>query len=152
MIHEGLRNRLRCASWRVRMHQILIADDQHAFRETRQLGICTLDTLDDQRAGGASQHLPAAEAMDMRVIPVQPGRLIRRYAEAVLEGSIRRLNRGFQHIILMANGRQLQAMKMQVGRSERHGPAGAGIIRAGGRAVLRMHRGRRGRRVRPRHG
>ena len=66
---------------RIGIDQILIANDQHALRQSRYFFIGALDSFDDQRAGRSAQHLRFAEAVNMRVIPVKPRRLICRDAE-----------------------------------------------------------------------
>src|SRR5581483_5153586 len=75
------------------------------------------------------------ESMRVRMIPVESGRLIGGDAEAVFKGGVARLDEGADHFVLMAGGRQIESMEMQVGRG---GGDGATAAARGG---LRVHVG-----------
>ena len=68
--------------------------------------------------------------MNVRVIPIQSRGLIGRNSEAILKGRIARLNRRFQHVVLMADGGNRQAVKMKIRGCGRHQSARASV-RAG---------------------
>ena len=70
---------------------------------SRGIAVDALDAFDDQRARSSPDHLGLREPVNVRMVPIQPGRLIFGNAEAVFERSIARLNQGLEHIILMAN-------------------------------------------------
>src|ERR1700733_5724926 len=68
---EHLRNRwLRFRRRRIGMDQVLIANDQCAFRQSRYGCIGPLDSLHDHCAGGSAEHLDLRVSMDVRVIPI----------------------------------------------------------------------------------
>ena len=114
---------------RVRVHQILIANDEYALRQTRDCGLGAFDALDDERAGGATQHLGLAEPMNVRMVPVQARRLVCGHAEPVFERRVAGLNGGFQHLVLMAQRRHGHAMKVKIGGDQRHPAADARVRR-----------------------
>ena len=68
------------------------------------------------------------ETVDVRVIPVEAGGLISRNADAVFEGSVAWVDRGFQDVILMADGRDGQAVEMKIGGEGSHFAALARIV------------------------
>ena len=79
----------------VGVQQILVADHEHALGQPRDLAHGALDALDDERARCAAHHLPAAEAMNVRVVPVQSGWFVLRNSEAVLERRVAQLAETF---------------------------------------------------------
>jgi hypothetical protein len=64
----------------------------------------------------------------VRVIPIQSGRLVGGYAEAILKRRILRLNRCLQHVVLVADGRNGQPVKMKIRGCRRHQGACAGTF------------------------
>ena len=143
--HDGLRRRRR----RIGMQQVLVADHQHALRQPGRGRDRALDALHDDRARRAAQHLPRAEAVDVRVVPVHARRLVGGHAEAVLEARVAGLDRGPQHLVLVAQRRHGHAVEVQVGRQLGHLPAGARIGMAASACVRVLRAGhghpRRGR-------
>src|ERR1700723_340983 len=79
----------------VGIQQVLIADYQDALGEAGDLFIGALDAFDDHGAGRAAENLWLAEAVDVRVIPVEAGRLVFWDAKFVLEGWIAGLDGSF---------------------------------------------------------
>ena len=65
------------------------------------------------------RDLPPAEAVNVRVIPIESRRLVRRDAEAIFERRVAGLYGGLQYIVLMTHRRHGQAVKMQVRRQRR---------------------------------
>ena len=116
-------------------NEILLANGKHALGKTRHFWMDLLHTLHDQGSGSAAVHLKLGEAVHVGVIPIQARRLVRRNRDLVLEARRTRLNQGGEHIVLMAIGRNIHAVKMDVVASRVRGPpspqalpAGAGIF------------------------
>src|SRR5580704_10531490 len=107
------------------MGQFLVADDEDAFWETRQLLVRALDAFDYQGSRGSSEHLRIREAVDMRVIPVQAGRLVGRNSKIVLKWRISGLNCSMENVVLVADWRHGCPVKMQVRGKRVHGCARA---------------------------
>ena len=114
------------------IQKVLIADDKDALGQASGSFFGALDALDDQGPRCSAKELLFAEAMDMRVIPIETGWFIGGYSEAVLERLIAGLDRGFHHVVLMADGRDGEAVEVEVGGDGAHDAAGAGIIGGGG--------------------
>ena len=74
--------------------------------KSRQIAIGSLDSFDDHCAGGSTEYLRFGEAVNMRVIPVEPGRLVSGNPKTVLKRWVARLNHGIQHVILVADRRE----------------------------------------------
>ena len=87
----------------IRVDQVLVPHDQHSFRQAGEQRIGALDALHDQRSRSPAKHLRIAESMNMRVIPIQARRRVRRNLEAILEGRVARRDHRFEHVILVAN-------------------------------------------------
>src|SRR5262249_43794593 len=85
------------------LHEV-IAQDQDPLWKRLQSRNCIFDALDDDGAGRTAENLFFAVPMHVRVIPVQPGRLIARNLEAIFERSLRGKDPGTQRFILMACG------------------------------------------------
>ena len=102
---------------------------KHPFRQPCSGRLGALNPFHDQRSGGASEQLVLAEAVNMRVVPVQPRRFVVWNTKPVFKRSIARLYRSLQYIVLMTDRRNGEPMKMQIGRDRAHDAAGAGIIR-----------------------
>src|ERR1700743_1273347 len=100
------------------MSQILVTDDENAFRQAEKVGVGALDSLHYQRTRGAANYLWAAEAVDVRVIPVQAWWLVFRDSHSVFERRSARLAGSVQDIVLVTNRRDRQPMEMQVGRGQ----------------------------------
>ena len=128
--HNGLRFRGR----RIRVQQILIANDQHSFRQSRHFLIGALDSFDDERARRSTQNLHFTESVNVGMVPIQSGRLVGRNAKAILERRIARADGRLQDVVLMANRRNGQPMEMKIGRRRRHGAARAWVP-----ALVGMH-------------
>ena len=103
------------AGRRVGIQQVLIADDQNAFGQAGDFLIRALDSFDDHRAGRAAENLRLAEAVNVRVIPVEAGRLVLWNAESILEGRVAGLDGSFQDVVLMADGWDCEAVKVEIG-------------------------------------
>src|SRR5208282_1092495 len=62
VIDQSVRdNRFRLRRWSIRIHQILIANQDDAFGQACQLPIGALDALDDESAGSSSKNLGFAK-------------------------------------------------------------------------------------------
>ncbi len=101
----------------------LIPQHQHALRETSDTAVQLFDAFDDERSGSAAQHLALAVSVRVGMIPVESGRLVDGNFHAIFESSAVRLNERAQRFILMASGRQVHTVKMQIRRRGRHGTA-----------------------------
>src|SRR6267154_1545755 len=121
------------------VNQILVADNKHPLRQTGRSLLGALDSFNDQCAGGSAEELFFAESVDMRVIPVETRWLVLRNLKAILEGCIPWLHRGLHHIILMADGRNGEAVKVEIGGHRAHHSTGAGI-RGSVNMRVRRHR------------
>ena len=86
------------------IEQILIADDEHSFRQARDFFIGALDSFDDHGAGCAAEDLSFAEAVNVRVILVEAGRFVFRNAKLIFKWRIAWLDGSFQDVVLMAGG------------------------------------------------
>ena len=82
--HDGLR----FGGRRIRIQQILIANNQHSFRQSRHFFIGALDSFDDERARRSAQNLRFAESVNVRMVPIQSRRLVCGNAKAILERRI----------------------------------------------------------------
>lgn len=91
-----------------------------------------LRLFDDQRAGGSAKHLGFAAAVNVGMVPIQARRLSGRDAELIFEGGVRGSDQSVQRFVLMASGRNAEAVKVQVGGIRGHvrGAAGAAWIRS----------------------
>ena len=67
------------------MEQILVANDEHTLGQPCRRFLGAFNPFHDQGTGSAAENGDLAETVDMRVIPVEAGRLIRRDAEPILE-------------------------------------------------------------------
>ena len=74
------------------IQEIAIADDDYAFGQSGYLFNSTLDSLDDDGAGCASENLSFGEAMNMRVVPIQSRWLIGGNANTILKWRVVRLD------------------------------------------------------------
>jgi hypothetical protein len=81
--------------------------------------------------------------MDVRVIPIESRRLVFRIAKTILKRRIARLDQSLQDIVLMANRRHRQTMKVKIGRRRDHRAARAwvGILFGNGVRVMMVHCG-----------
>ena len=109
--HDGLGFRGRG----VGIQQVLIADDQNAFGQAGDFFIGAFDAFDDHRAGRAAENLWLAEAVNVRVIPVEAGRLVLRNAKFILEGRVAGLDGSFQDVVLVTDGWDCEAVKVEIG-------------------------------------
>ena len=109
--------------------QPLIAQHEQPLRQTGDERVHVLDALDDQRAGRATQHLAVAEAMRVRVIPVESRGLVGWHLHRVVE-SRGRLDEGVEDFVLVAGGRDVQAVEVQVGHGRTHHATGTVTVRA----------------------
>ncbi len=78
------------------------------------LFVGAFDAFDDQRTGEAAQNLWRAETVDVRVIPVEPGRLVLRDVKTILERRIAGLDGSFQDVILVTDCRDGEAVEMEI--------------------------------------
>ena len=124
----------------VGIQQFLVTNDEDTLPHARQPRVGALRALDDQRAGSASQDLSPGHAVHVRVIPIQPGRLLQRNPESIHEGARTRLNPRIEHVVLVTDRRHVQAMKVYVGRGGGHGPGAARTRRRASVARHAIHR------------
>lgn len=97
-------------------------NDQNSRRQPRHLRFYLLDAIHDQRSRRASVHLYRRESVRMRMVPIESRRFILRNLRSVCECRRERLNQRGQHVILMARGRNVQTVKMHIGRKPSYGP------------------------------
>ena len=97
------------------IYQVLIADHDDAFGETGDFFIGAFDSFDDHCAGRAAEDLWLAEAVNVRVIPVEAGRFVFGDAKFVFEGAVAWLDGSFQNVVLMAERRNCEAVKVEIG-------------------------------------
>ena len=95
-----------------RIQQIFVADHNYSLGQSGHLFVLLFDALDYERSRSAAHYLRAREAVEMRMIPIQPGRLVLRNAYAVFEAAAPASNRSVQHVILMTHRRDREAVKM----------------------------------------
>ncbi len=120
-------HRLRFCRRRIGIEQFLIADNQNALGQAADGSIGAFDAFNNQRARSPAQHLHFAEAVNVRVIPIKSGRLVRWNLHAVFERRVVRLDRSLDDVVLMTDRRHRHAVKVQIGRNRRHGAASASI-------------------------
>ncbi len=120
-------DRLELRRRRVRVDEILVADHEHALGQAGELWIGALDAFDDDGAGSSAEHLRLAEAVQMRVIPIEAGRRVVRNPQAIVEWRVVGLDRGLQHVVLVTDRRHAQPVEVQIGRDRRHRAARAGV-------------------------
>lgn len=113
----------------IRIHQVLVANDDHPFRQTRDHRIASFQSFDNERTGCAAGHLLRAEAMNVRVIPIQARRLVLRNTKTVFENRVGGLYRRMQNVVFVAHRWKGEPVKMQIRRDSRHGAALTGIRR-----------------------
>ena len=103
----------------------LVADDEHALAQAGDRGLCILDSVHHQCARGAAEKITFGEAVNVRVIPVEPRRFVGREREAVLEG-VAGIDQRLGYVVPVALRSHVGAVIVDVhGRTDR--------IRAGGR-------------------
>jgi hypothetical protein len=120
----------------------VIAQDQDPLWKRLQSRDCIFDALDDDGAGRTAENLFFAVPMHVRVIPVQPGRLIARNLEAIFERSLRGKDPGTQRFVLMACRWNEESVEVQVRRLSGYDTRGA-IVRRGRRVMGIGLRGQR---------
>lgn len=76
MVDERCRFNIDCRRDCLRMQKVLVTDYQHPLRKSGDVGNGALQPLDNERTRGAPRDLARAEAVDVRVIPVETWRLI----------------------------------------------------------------------------
>ncbi len=96
-------------------NQILLANYEDAFGKPRNFGADLFHSIHYQSAGRAAVHLKLGEAVNVRMVPIQSGRLRRGNVQAVLEACAARLNQSVDDVVLMADGRNIHAVKVHVG-------------------------------------
>ena len=106
--------------WCVGIEKVLIANDQDTFRQAGYLFIGALDSFDDHRPGRAAEDLLLAEAVNVRVIPIETWRLVFRNAKFVLKWRVARLDGSLQDVVLVTDRWNGEAVKVEIGGGERH--------------------------------
>ena len=99
-------------------NQILLADNKHALWESRYLGPHFFHSLNNQRTGSAPIHLELGEPVHVGMVPIQSWRLVGWNLHVESKCRFARLKQSREHIVLMANGGNIQAVKVNVGRRQ----------------------------------
>ena len=79
------------------------------------IGLVFLHTPDDQRPGSTAIDLQRGLSVQVRVVPVHAGRIVGGDAEAVLKRRVGILDVGVNNLVLMAQRRNIEPVKMDVG-------------------------------------
>ena len=110
----------------VGMDERRIADDEDALGQTDKLRVGLLDSFDDDRARGSTLNLRIGVSVDVGVVPVESWGFVQGDAKTVFEDRVAGQEAGIEGVVLMADGRDGEAMKVKVGRERRHSGVDAG--------------------------
>ena len=115
-----------------------IAQHEGLLGQTGQGRVRLLYTLHDDGASCAALHLPFTEAMRVRVVPVQAGWFVGRDLDGVVE-FLTGLHQRVHHLVRVAAGAYVEAVKMQVADRRTHSAAGARRVGRGIRLGFARH-------------
>jgi len=101
-----------------------------------------LNSFDDDRAGGSALNLCVGVSVNVGVVPVESGGFVWGDAKTVFEDWVVGQEACVEGVVLMADGRDGEAVKVKVGGERRHAAVGAGS--SAGVGVIRRHRRLRG--------
>jgi len=109
------------------VEEILVANNKDALGQAGEFRVGAFNAFDDERSRSSTQDLRGAEAVDVRMVPIQARGLVIGDAKTIFEGSIAGLNRGFQDVVLMADRRDGESVEMEIRGGRGHDAAHAGI-------------------------
>ena len=106
----------------------LIANDKDAMAKPGDGGLDVFNAVYDDGAGGAAENGGVSDAVDVRVIPIKAGRFIGGKRDVVLKG-LASIDDGFDDFVLMASGRSVCAVIVDVEGVHAHLIAAGAAIR-----------------------
>ncbi len=118
---------------------VLVANDEDTFGEAGDRGFEIRDTADDNGPRCSALHGGLGNTVDVRVIPVHPGRFVGRKMQGVLK-ALAGIDDRVNHLVTVARGRSVRAVVMDVQRGDGHRRITTSIRRIGDNLGRRSRR------------